>query len=163
MCQAPGQRHILKLPWLLLCVLLTVACSLIRVDEIEKQDLVGVWKEESENCEKTSQDCSWFEFTADGIFRARNIPGEFFGYVKPYQLPSNNLFDASGTWKIELSSDPLGNHKVRLRFDRDPETGVPVYNDVLYVSGKKENMRLFAWHGDTSHRITFVKSEDLQD
>ena len=74
MCQAPSQRHLLKLPWLLLCVLLTVACSLIRVDEIEKQDLVGVWKEESENCEKTSQDCSWFEFTADGIcFHSLNV------------------------------------------------------------------------------------------
>ena len=137
---------------LLLCVLLT-ACYFI-VDEIEGQDLVGVWVEDREDCENELSGCAWLEFTENGHFKATNIPSDYFGY---FPFSSNAKFDASGVWEIELSSDPLGNHKINLRFDPVPLMNYPVYNDTLYVVGKKGGFNLFAWHGDPSNRIDFIK------
>ncbi|HJW91214.1 MAG TPA: hypothetical protein VJ436_11295 [Anaerolineales bacterium] len=139
--------------WLLLCVLLA-ACSLLKVDNIEEPDLVGVWKEDSESCENGLPDCAWFEFKDGGHFEAKNIPGKYFGF---FLAPPHPYFDASGGWEIELSADPLGKHKILLRFDQVSVRDYPVYNDVLYVSGKKGRFNLFAWHGDTSNRVTYLK------
>src|SRR4030067_1542298 len=138
---------------LLLVLFALAACDLI-VDDIEEQDLVGVWVEYRENCENELAGCAWFEFTEDGHFTAKNLPHDYFGY---FPISSNVIFDASGTWEIELSSDPLGNHKVNIRFDANSEVNLPVYNTSLYVEGEKDSFSLFEWHGDPSNRISFVK------
>lgn len=143
----------------LLMLIVVSACSLA-VDDIEVQDLVGVWVEDRENCENELSGCAWFEFAEDGHFTAENLPYDYFGYL-PFSS-SKAIFDASGTWEIELSSDPLGNHKVRIRFeqsrfDSNPEVNRPVYNTSLYVGGKKGDFYLFEWHGDPSDSIYFRK------
>src|SRR4030067_671285 len=102
----------------LLLVLFALAACGLTVDDIEEQDLVGVWVEDRENCENVLSDCACFEFTEDGNFTAMNLPHDYFGY---FPLDSNAVFDASGTWEIELSSDSPENHKIRIRFDANPE------------------------------------------
>jgi hypothetical protein len=139
------------------CVLLIsfiiTSCWFIN-DDIEEQDMVGTWVLNREECEDRSSNCPKFEFTDDGHFIAKNLPDEYFGYFIP---TPNTTFDASGSWKIELNSDPLGNDKIIIGFNSITEMGYPAYNDNLYVEGKKRSFVLFEWHGDPSNRITFEK------
>lgn len=129
------------------------ACFLI-TDKIEIQDIVGVWVENREDCNQDSSNCARFEFMEDGRFKAINIPDDYFGY---FPFHSNKYFDASGEWKIELSSDPLGAHIIYLYFDPVHEMDYPEYVGILYAEGKKGDFELFAWHGDPVNRIEFLK------
>jgi hypothetical protein len=142
---------------LLVLLLLSVLSGCSTVDEIEAQDLVGVWVEDRENCETDLAGCSWIEFMEDGHFTAENLPYDYFGF---FPISSDAVFDASGTWEIELSSEPAGYHKVRIRFDANPEMDLPIYNDTLYVEGEIGDFILYAWHGDPDNRIDFTKLSD---
>lgn len=146
---------------LILAIVVLSACSLID-ENIEEQDLVGVWIEDRENCENELPACARLEFMENGRFSATNIPYDYFGY---FPISSNVRFDASGEWKIEISSDPLGHDKIELLVDSVSYRSYLSYYDTLYIEGRKWNFNLYAWHGDPSNRINFVKlpEEDEAD
>ena len=113
--------------FLLICSTFT-SCNFLKVNKVSEQDFIGIWKENSKSCQNNLPDCAWFEFMKDGYFKAGHIPNEYFGYTPTF----SGTFDSTGKWNIELTSDPFGNHKIRLRFDPVPAMGYPIYNDILY-------------------------------
>jgi hypothetical protein len=141
---------------ILLILLALLACRLTG-DNIEDQDIVGVWVEDNENCKKDINNCSWFDFMEDGYFVAINLPQDYFGYF-PHSPDDDSK--ATGTWDIALSSDPLGLHRVRIRFDANPDENIFVTNDTLYVEGETGDFILYGWHEDPSNRIEFIKLPD---
>lgn len=140
---------------LIIFIFLT-GCNLPQLKKLSEQDITGVWKQVSNECENNLPECAQFIFTEDGRFEAKNIPDEYFGYGI---VKSESVFDASGEWQLEINPDSFGWSKINMRFDPISEMNYPSYNTDLYVSGSNGNYHVFEWHGDPDNRITFIRNE----
>jgi hypothetical protein len=126
---------------LLILSIVTSACGLLQFKGWTEQDIVGVWKQDSKECNDGLPNCATFEFTDDGKFTANNIPEKYFGYGINTYL-SESSFSATGEWDIEVNPDPLGWDKINLKFDPVTEMNYPAYDDILYILGRKGDYHL---------------------
>ncbi len=141
--------------FLLILIFLT-GCNLPLINKLSEQDIVGVWKQKSNECESDLPGCAQFTFKEDGRFEAVNIPDEYFGYG---MVISENIFDASGEWQLEINPDPFAWSKIKISFDPIADMNYPSYSTDLYISGSKGNYHIFEWHGDPDNSITFIYEE----
>ena len=119
-------------------------------------NIVGQWVEERQSSSNsgTTAGCAVFKFYANGQFEAHNIPQEYFSI----SLPPSRI-DAVGEWELEINKDPLGWDALNLKFDLP---GRASFGSKLNVASDGSERTLFAWRGDESIRVSFVKRELVQ-
>jgi hypothetical protein len=120
-----------------------------------REEIVGLWVERGVPASTSPSDGGSFEFFRDGRFEARNVPREYF--ISKGTSPTR--ISTSGSWELDTSSkDPLVFHRVNLKFD--PLQGYPLgFGSYLLISADEHGSVLFAWMGDESNRVTFIKKK----
>ena len=146
----------------LILSIVTSACGFLQVKRLTEQDIVGVWKQDSQECKDSLPNCAQFEFTEDGKFTANNIPEKYFGYGINVYL-SKGSFTATGEWNIEVNPDPLGWNKINLMFDPVTVMNYPAYENVIYILGGKGNYHLWSFIDPDSDGIEFTHASTNSD
>jgi len=134
--------------------LLSIGLAACMFQKPVREDLVGLWveRQKASNAGDTATYAS-FRLFADGRFEAHGIPREYFTF------PGPRISNVSGSWWLEASSkDPFDFPRVMLRFDRSEDCYA--FESQLLISTDGREYILFAWYGDMSDRITFVKRDN---
>jgi len=120
------------------------------------EDIIGLWVERRPTSRVGSYTpCASFSFSAGGRFEVHNIPREYFTF------PGPRIGSASGSWQLDTSStDPFALRVINLTFDRSTDSYA--FESRLLISTDGRERILFAWYGDESNRITFVKRNKVE-
>jgi hypothetical protein len=131
------------------------ACGYSLVANIEADDVVGVWQENSHSCENGFSDCAWIELSENGQFEVNNLQSDYFGYWPDHP---NFTFHATGQWEIETPYPSEKYSLIRLHLDEESLKYLLNENTVINIeSNRKGDIRLFAWYSDPMNRITFIR------
>ncbi len=151
------QGKIIRNHWivgiLFLCIVVT-GCEFLQYKGWTEKDFVGVWKQDSKDCEDNLPNCAQFEFRDDGKFIAKNIPEDYLGYGINTYL-SKRTFSATGEWDIEVDPEPLRWDKINLTFNPVTEMNYPSYHRVIFILGGKGNYHLWSFMDPDGEGIEF--------
>ena len=101
-------------------VLLSVSASCVPTPT--KDEIDGLWVERRDTSKFNDHGpCAYFEFADTGIFKAYDVPREYFSLDQSLPLKYLTRIEATGTWTLDTSSrDPFALHRLELDFDPTP-------------------------------------------
>lgn len=87
-----------------------------------RADIIGLWVERRESSRvKDEGPCAYFEFSETGMFKAHQIPREYFILDRSLPLTRLTRIDATGSWVMDpIPADPFALTKLQLTFDSAP-------------------------------------------